>query len=505
MIFSILNFIDSSFLKIIISEKFSTTNYQGFIIYDVYSNKSANGYSLEYQFYEKINFILYSLYKIILFMLNDFYDTYKFYWIDSAKDFLIIFQFPFFLTIKNIYLFYISCIKFFLLNIFIGFYYIIFILFNFLNTVIIYLISYFNLKCNILAFFEQGNRIFFTKFWYRYFLETAFSFLWLLICILLSVAFYTLAERKLIASVQRRQGPSVVGKFGLLQAIADGLKLFVKEPIFPHISDLFIFFIAPILTFLLSIAIWGIVPFSNYEFSIIVNLNLGILYIFAISSLGVYGIIMAGWSSNSKYAFLGGLRSTAQMVSYEVSIGLTLLTVILCAGSFNLKTIIFSQELLWYSIALYPSFLIFIISSLAETNRHPFDLPEAEAELVAGYNVEYASMPFALFFLGEYSNMLFMAVIISILFLGGWFIPFIGYNEYIDFYNSFGSYIFSLKVVFFVFFFIIARAILPRYRYDQLMYLGWKVFLPFTIAFFIFVASFLFTFDLMAFSSNVKY
>ncbi len=308
----------------------------------------------------------------------------------------------------------------------------------------------------------------------------------LVLPLLLSIAYFTLAERKILSSIQRRKGPNVVGTFGLLQPLADGLKLFVKETVLPSNCDVVLFIFAPILTFFLSILSWVVIPFGkgmSYA-----ELNIGILYLLAISSLGVYGIIIAGWSSNSKYAFLGALRSSAQMVSYELTIGFSILSVIVCTNSLNLIDIVLSQETIWYCVPLFPIFLIFFISSLAETNRHPFDLPEAEAELVSGYNVEYSAMGFALFFLGEYGNMLLMSSLNTILFLGGWLAPF-----YLNFLPD--SFWFGIKVTFFVILFVVARAILPRYRYDQLMRLGWKVFLPFTLAWFILTSSILLSFN----------
>ena len=304
--------------------------------------------------------------------------------------------------------------------------------------------------------------------------------------LLISVAYFTLAERKILASIQRRRGPNVVGTFGLLQPLADGLKLFVKETVLPSNADIILFVLAPILTFFLSLLSWVIIPLGNGMFY--TELNIGILYLLAISSLGVYGIIIAGWSSNSKYSFLGALRSAAQMVSYELTIGFTILSVVICAQSLNLIAIVLAQKTIWYCIPLFPLFIIFFIACLAETNRHPFDLPEAEAELVSGYNVEYSAMGFALFFLGEYANMLLMSSLTTILFLGGWLGPF-----NITFLP--GSFWFSLKIVFFVILFIVARAILPRYRYDQLMRLGWKVFLPFTISWFFYTTSILISFN----------
>lgn len=307
--------------------------------------------------------------------------------------------------------------------------------------------------------------------------------------LLLAIAYLTLAERKVMASMQRRKGPSVVGILGLLQPIADGLKLLVKEPVKPSSANLVIFLFAPVLTFLLSQVAWAVIPFS--EGSVLADLNVGLLYVFAISSLGVYGIILAGWSSNSKYAFLGSLRSAAQMVSYEVSIGLILITVLLCVGSLNLSEIVLAQEKVWFCVPLFPLAVMFFISCLAETNRAPFDLPEAEAELVAGYNVEYSSMGFALFFLGEYANMIVMSSLCSLFFLGGW-LPLTNFAllNWIP-----GSFWFSLKTVLFLFLFVWVRAAYPRYRYDQLMRLGWKVLLPLSLAWVILVAGVLITWD----------
>ena len=313
-----------------------------------------------------------------------------------------------------------------------------------------------------------------------------FKIIALVLPLLISVAYFTLAERKILSSIQRRKGPNVVGTFGLLQPLADGLKLFVKETVLPSNCDVVLFIFAPILTFFLSLLSWVVIPFGkgmSYA-----ELNIGILYLLAISSLGVYGIIIAGWSSNSKYAFLGALRSSAQMVSYELTIGFSILSVIICTNSLNLIDIVLSQETIWYCVPLFPIFIIFFISSLAETNRHPFDLPEAEAELVSGYNVEYSAMGFALFFLGEYANMLLMSSLNTILFLGGWLAPF-----YLNFLPD--SFWFGIKVTFFVILFVVARAILPRYRYDQLMRLGWKVFLPFTLGWFILTSSILLSFN----------
>lgn len=311
----------------------------------------------------------------------------------------------------------------------------------------------------------------------------------IIVPLLIAVAYFTIAERKIMGAIQRRRGPNVVGYIGLLQPLADGLKLFVKETTLPNSSNLSIFLLAPSFAFILSLMGWAAIPFA--EGIVLCNLNLGILYLFAISSLNVYSILFAGWSSNSKYPYLGALRSAAQMISYELSIGFAALTVALCAGTFNLTTIVIAQEKIWFMIPLFPMFLIFYISILAETNRHPFDLPEAEAELVSGYNIEYSSMTFALFFLGEYANMLIMSAFGALLFLGGW----LPVNYYLGFIP--GTLWFSLKICFGVVFFIIARATLPRYRYDQLMYLGWKCFLPLTLGYFILTVGILVSFNLL--------
>jgi NADH-quinone oxidoreductase subunit H len=310
----------------------------------------------------------------------------------------------------------------------------------------------------------------------------------LLLLILVTVAFFVLVERKVLGSVQRRKGPNVIGFLGLLQSFADGFKLILKETIIPSNSNALIFLFSPVFTFLISLLGWAVIPFGIG--AVIVNLNLGILYFFAVSSLGVYSIIMAGWSSNSKYAFLGCIRSAAQMISYEISMGFVLITVFLCAGSLNLTSIVIAQEGLWYIFPLFPMFLIFFVSALAETNRHPFDLPEAEAELVSGYNVEYSAAGFALFFLGEYSNILLMGAIISILFLGGW-LPLLGLNFFPFFIWL------PLKMVFICFLFILIRGVLPRYRYDQLMDIGWKVFIPITLGWLIFISGILISFDIL--------
>ncbi|YP_002000548.1 NADH dehydrogenase subunit 1 (mitochondrion) [Oryza sativa Japonica Group] len=310
----------------------------------------------------------------------------------------------------------------------------------------------------------------------------------LILPLLLGVAFLVLAERKVMAFVQRRKGPDVVGSFGLLQPLADGLKLILKEPISPSSANFFLFRMAPVATFMLSLVAWAVVPF-DYGM-VLSDLNIGLLYLFAISSLGVYGIIIAGWSSNSKYAFLGALRSAAQMVSYEVSIGLILITVLICVGSCNLSEIVMAQKQIWFGIPLFPVLVMFFISCLAETNRAPFDLPEAEAELVAGYNVEYSSMGFALFFLGEYANMILMSGLCTLLFLGGW-LPIL---DLPIFKKIPCSIWFSIKVLFFLFLYIWVRAAFPRYRYDQLMGLGWKVFLPLSLAWVVSVSGVLVTF-----------
>jgi NADH-quinone oxidoreductase subunit H len=318
---------------------------------------------------------------------------------------------------------------------------------------------------------------------------TLLKILSIVVPLLIAVAYFTIAERKIMGSIQRRRGPNVVGYIGLLQPLADGLKLFAKETTLPTNANTSIFLIAPGLTFVLSLMGWAIIPLA--EGVVICDLNLGILYLFAVSALNVYGILFAGWASNSKYAFLGALRSAAQMVSYEISIGFTVLSVVVCAGSFNLNTIVLAQQKIWYIFPLLPVFFIFYISMLAETNRHPFDLPEAEAELVSGYNVEYSAMTFALFFLGEYANMLLMSTFAAILFLGGWLSPF----EIVPFIIIPSTIWLGLKIIIGVTFFIVTRATLPRYRYDQLMYLGWKCFLPLTIGYLLFTVGILVSFN----------
>ena len=303
------------------------------------------------------------------------------------------------------------------------------------------------------------------------------------------VAFLTYFERKVIAAMQLRKGPNVVGPFGLFQPLADGMKLLFKEPIIPYGSNKIIFLLAPVITYSLALIGWAVIPFS--ESFVVADINVGVLYILAISSLGVYGIIMAGWASNSKYALLGAIRSSAQMISYEVSIGIIIANVILLAGSFNLSEIVLSQQNGWYIVPLFPMFILFFISTLAETNRHPFDLPEAEAELVAGYNVEYSSMPFALFFLGEYANMILMCTLTTILFLGGW----LPIADIPMFHELPGQFWLFLKVSILIFVFVWVRATIPRYRYDQLMRLGWKVFLPLSLVWLVLTASYLVFFE----------
>ncbi len=306
--------------------------------------------------------------------------------------------------------------------------------------------------------------------------------------LLLAVAYLTYAERKVIGAMQLRKGPNVVGPFGLMQPIADGVKLLLKETVIPSGANRVVFMLAPMVTFILSLVAWSVIPFDAGV--VLADINVGILYLFAISSLGVYGIIMAGWASNSKYAFLGALRSAAQMVSYEVAIGFVIITVLLCVGSLNLTDIVMAQKDLWFFIPLLPMFVIFFASILAETNRAPFDLPEAEAELVAGYNVEYSAMTFALFFLGEYANMILMSAMTVILFLGGWLAPF----DVVPFTWIPGPAWFALKIAFVLFCFLWVRATFPRYRYDQLMRLGWKVFLPASLAWLVLTAGVLVAF-----------
>ena len=303
--------------------------------------------------------------------------------------------------------------------------------------------------------------------------------------LLIAVAYLTLAERRVIGFMQLRKGPNVVGPFGMFQPFADALKLMAKETILPAGANKVVFLFAPMLTFILSLVAWAVIPFG--EGLVIADINVGILYLFAVSSLGVYGVIMAGWASNSKYAFLGALRSAAQMVSYEVSMGLVIINVLLCAGSLNLSAIVEAQRDMWFAVPLLPMFVVFFISTLAETNRAPFDLPEGESELVAGYFVEYSSMSFALFFLGEYANMILMSSMTVILFLGGWLPP-------LDIWplNMIpGPLWFILKIMLVLFVFLWVRATTPRYRYDQLMRLGWKIFLPFSLIYVVLTAGYL--------------
>jgi NADH-quinone oxidoreductase subunit H len=305
----------------------------------------------------------------------------------------------------------------------------------------------------------------------------------LLVPLLIGVAYLTWAERKILGAMQLRKGPNVVGPFGLLQPFADAIKMLMKETIVPAGAARTLFLMAPMLTFILAMIAWAVIPVNDGW--AIADINVGILYLFAISSLGVYGIIIAGWASNSKYAFLGALRSAAQMVSYEVSMGFVIVTVLLCVGSLNLTEIVRAQEGMWFIIPLFPMFVIMFISALAETNRAPFDLPEGESELVAGFFVEYSSMSFALFFLGEYANMILMSALITILFLGGWYPPLdIAPLNWIP-----GPLWFVLKICLCLFIFVWVRATFPRYRYDQLMRLGWKVFLPFTLVWLVITAA----------------
>ena len=319
-------------------------------------------------------------------------------------------------------------------------------------------------------------------------LQVTLGILLVVVPLLVCVAYLTLAERKVIAAAHRRRGPNVVGPFGLLQPFADGLKLLAKEIVIPSRANRVVFVLAPVVTFTLSLAAWAVIPVS--EQLVLANINVGVLYLFAISSLAIYGIIMAGWASNSKYPFLGALRSAAQMVSYEVSIGFVIVTVVLCAGSLNLTEIVRAQERIWYVVPLLPMAVVFFISALAETNRAPFDLPEDEAALVAGYATEYSSMLFVMFFLGEYASMILMSAMGTILFLGGW-LPVPG-TEVLPVP---GIVWFALKTAFLLFLFLWVRATLPRYRYDQLMRIGWKVFLPLTLAWVVLTSAVLVAFD----------
>ena len=323
------------------------------------------------------------------------------------------------------------------------------------------------------------------------FFQEVYKILFLVIPVLVSVAMIVWLDRRVWAFVQKRQGPNVVGPFGLLQSVADGLKYIFKEIIIPSSSNKVIFILAPIVTMTLALIAWAVIPFSATQ--VLADINVGILYLFAVSSLGVYGIIMGGWASNSKYPFLGAIRSAAQMVSYEVSIGVIIINVLLCVGSLNLNDIVVAQENLWFVVPLFPMFVIFFISSLAETNRPPFDLPEAEAELVAGYQTEYSGMMYAMFWLGEYANILLMCAMGAILFLGGWLSP-------IDIYPFTlvpGALWLILKILLLFILFALVKATVPRYRYDQLMRLGWKVFLPLSLTWVVLTASYLFYFNLL--------
>jgi NADH-quinone oxidoreductase subunit H len=322
------------------------------------------------------------------------------------------------------------------------------------------------------------------------FLET-YKILFLLVPVLVSVAMIVWLDRRIWAFVQKRQGPNVVGPFGLLQSLADALKYIFKEVIIPSSSNKVIFILAPIITMTLALISWAVIPFGATQ--VLADINVGILYLFAVSSLGVYGIIMGGWASNSKYPFLGAIRSAAQMVSYEVSIGVIIINVLICVGSLNLNDIVMAQENLWFVIPLFPMFVIFFISALAETNRPPFDLPEAEAELVAGYQTEYSGMMYAMFWLGEYANILLMCAMGSILFLGGWLSPIEIYP-----FTLIPSAIWLIfKILFLFVLFALVKAIVPRYRYDQLMRLGWKIFLPLSLTWVVLTSSYLFYFNLL--------
>ena len=322
-------------------------------------------------------------------------------------------------------------------------------------------------------------------------LSETYKILFLLVPVLVSVAMIVWLDRRIWAFVQKRQGPNVVGPFGLLQSLADALKYIFKEVIIPSSSNKVIFILAPIVTMTLALISWAVIPFSATQ--VLADINVGILYLFAVSSLGVYGIIMGGWASNSKYPFLGAIRSAAQMVSYEVSIGVIIINVLLCVGSLNLNDIVMAQENLWFVIPLFPMFVIFFISALAETNRPPFDLPEAEAELVAGYQTEYSGMMYAMFWLGEYANILLMCAMGAILFLGGWMSPI----EIYPFTLVPGAIWLILKILLLFVLFALVKAIVPRYRYDQLMRLGWKVFLPLSLTWVVLTASYLFYFNLL--------
>ncbi len=320
-------------------------------------------------------------------------------------------------------------------------------------------------------------------------LNELYKIAFVIIPVLVSVTLIVWLDRRIWGAVQKRKGPNVVGPFGLLQTIADALKYILKEIIIPASSNKIIFILAPVVTMTLALIAWAVIPFSNEL--VLADINVGILYLFAVSSLGVYGIIMGGWASNSKYPFLGAIRSAAQMVSYEVSIGIIIINVLLCVGSLNLKDIVNAQQSLWFVIPLFPMFVVFFISALAETNRPPFDLPEAEAELVSGYQTEYSGMMYAMFWLGEYANILLMCAMGAILFLGGWLPPL----DIFPFNEVPGPLWMVLKILFLFFLFALVKAIVPRYRYDQLMRLGWKILLPFSLFYVVLTASYLFYFD----------
>lgn len=320
-------------------------------------------------------------------------------------------------------------------------------------------------------------------------LSVGAEFLGIALPLILAVAYITLIERKVMGAMQQRRGPAVTGYFGLLQPLADALKLLVKETIVPQQANAFLFIFAPIITFFLALMAWAVFPFG--ESMVFADVHLGLLYLFAVSSLGVYGVLISGWASNSKYAFLGGLRSASQMVSYEVSFGLIIMNVLMCAGTLNLTDLVLAQEDVWYILPFFPVFVMFFVSILAETNRAPFDLPEAEGELVAGFNVEYSAMGFALFFLGEYANMILMSGMTALLFMGGWLPLF----DFAPFTWVPGSLWFGLKTVLVLFGFVWVRASYPRYRYDQLMRIGWKVFLPLSLGWVILTSGILLGFD----------
>ena len=320
-------------------------------------------------------------------------------------------------------------------------------------------------------------------------LNELYKIMFVVVPVLVSVALIVWVDRRIWGAVQKRKGPNVVGPFGILQTVADALKYILKEIIIPASSNKVIFVLAPVVTMTLALVAWAVIPFDNEL--VLADINVGILYLFAVSSVGVYGIIMGGWASNSKYPFLGAIRSAAQMVSYEVSIGIIIINVILCVGSLNLKDIVNAQQNLWFVVPLFPMFIVFLISALAETNRPPFDLPEAEAELVSGYQTEYSGMMYAMFWLGEYANILLMCALGAILFLGGW-LPLLDVFPF----NLLPAPLWMiLKILFLFFLFALVKAIVPRYRYDQLMRLGWKILLPFSLFYVVLTASFLFYFD----------